>query len=148
MTPRIPIPWPRRLEDFRLRWVPLLVWLLAISAVVSLYELRNVGQSWVGMAQSQEWSLTVPSSGRIDSIEVKLFSTLRAGDVVARLDPSFVEAALKTARAESERLVLQGLALEEEFQIAATDDIRDHQTDLRRAYRDRMNLQMTSQRFN
>jgi multidrug resistance efflux pump len=142
MTPRIPIPWPRRLEDFRLRWVPLLVWLLAISAVVSLYELRNVGQSWVGMAQSQEWSLTVPSSGRIDSIEVKLFSTLRAGDVVARLDPSFVEAALKTARAESERLVLQGLALEEEFQIAATDDIRDHQTDLRRAYRDRMNLQM------
>ncbi len=142
MAQRISIPWPRRLDDFRVRWAPVLVWLLAVSAVVSLYELRNVGQSWVGMAQNHEWTVTAPSAGRIDSVEAELFDYLQPGDVVVRFDPSFVEAALMTAQAESNRLSLDVFALEEEFLVAAAADLREHETDLRRAQRDRMNLQM------
>ena len=64
-TPEKPIatPWPQRVEDFKRRTLPLLVWGLAAVASVFLLLQRTQQFQYLGVARAQQYEISASTRG-------------------------------------------------------------------------------------
>ena len=97
-------PLPQRFHDFRRRHLPTVVW--ALCLLVSLWLLAGRAQrfEYVGLAEALSYEVSAATVGRVDVVLVDLYDRVGAGDVVASLDASHVEAQIETANATLSRL--------------------------------------------
>jgi multidrug resistance efflux pump len=96
-----PIETPRgqRVVDFRQRTLPLLVWSVCALLVTTIFFTRAQRFDYIGLAQAVQFEISSEATGTLDLLVVDLFDDVERGDLVARLDDSFVVAQLDTAGA-------------------------------------------------
>lgn len=110
--PPIPTPSVQRWREFRIRVLPVFVFLSVIAAIVVLW--RNYVQptSIVGMVEPNTIVVSTFVPGKLVGLTVKRFQRVKAGDVLGQVittDPKVVEASLGVIRAQI-ALIRSGLA--------------------------------------
>ena len=132
----IEIPRAQRVEDFRQRSLPVIVWSVCAVLVLGLLARRAVSFEYIGLAQAMSYEISASTNGTVDTLVVDLFDDVQAGDVVAKLDDRQVLAAIDTANA------MIGLLQAELDSARATvvsesgQGLRDWSADLRRFWID------------
>jgi multidrug resistance efflux pump len=105
--------------------VPVVVWLVAVSAVAWLFYQRAERFEIVGIAQGQVRQVAASSTGRIRSVSVSLFEPVHAGQTLAVVDTLLdneqtveadLKAQLRVAAAEAERLASLLIPTQEQLQ--------------------------------
>lgn len=105
--------------------VPVVVWLVAVSAVAWLFYQRAERFEIVGIAQGQVRQVAASSTGRIRSVSVSLFEPVYAGQTLAVVDTLLdneqtveadLKAQLRVAAAEAERLASLLIPTQEQLQ--------------------------------
>ena len=88
--------------------VPVLIWLVAVTAVAGLFYHRSQRFEILGMAQGEVREIAATCTGRLKSVPVKLFEQVHKGDVLAVidtvLDNEHLEAELDVVSAEIQHL--------------------------------------------
>lgn len=112
--------------------LPVLVWLLAVAAVVGLFRYRSERFQVVGIAQSEIAQVCAPTDGRIAALYVKLFDTVEKDQTVAAFDDRLIKAQIATVSAEIEHLMSQLVPLQEQIVTDQTDRDRDRTAQMRR----------------
>jgi len=94
-----------------LRVLPVLVWLGAVASVVGLFHRRTARFEIVGIAQPQVRQIAATCDGRLISVPVQLFDTVKKGDIVAELnavlDDEHIDAEINTISAEMDHIEAQ-----------------------------------------
>jgi multidrug resistance efflux pump len=119
------------LKHFYLRHaVPVMVWLVAVAAVVWLFHERVQRFETVGIARGQVRQIAASSIGRIKEIRVQLFSSVKTGQPLVVVDTvtdseqgdeAKLRAELAAAGAEAERLVAQLIPTQEKLRTDAAN---------------------------
>lgn len=101
-----PIETPRaqRVEDFRRRILPVVVWSAAALVAVAMMWSRSPGYQHIGIAQSVEYEISAHTNGTLDTVVVALFDQIEEGDIVAKLDDSPLVASIGTSNASIRQL--------------------------------------------
>ena len=136
---KIPIPLHRRLDIFRRKALPLLVWLAAGAGVVHLLEVRGAAADFVGISQATEYVVAAPSDGNLLEVAVSLYQQVEAAPVLAQIN---------TATAEVERLAAEQVSLAAQLAIDANALGRDWEKDARRFDMDAVDLRVDLLRRN
>lgn len=97
-------PVAQRLEDFRRRTAPVLVWSVAVVICAVLLFQRVARHEFIGLAHTQEYSVSARAPGTLAAVLVDVYDSIEAGEVVARLDETQLVASLETARANVRQL--------------------------------------------
>ena len=110
--PPIPTPPAQRWREFRIRVLPIFIFLCVIAAIVILW--RNYVQPTgvVGMVEPNTTVVTTFRPGKLVGLTVKRFQRVKAGDVLGQVittDPQVVEASLGVIRAQI-TLIRSGMA--------------------------------------
>jgi multidrug resistance efflux pump len=100
----IPTPARQRVQDFKTRGLPALVWTLAAVACLALMWTRTRSFEYIGIARANEYEVSANQTGTIDAVTVALFEEIEAGAIVARLDNGPLLAQLEIARATVSQL--------------------------------------------
>ena len=100
----IPTPVSQRLQDFKTRGLPVLVWTVAAALCAGLMWNRTRNFEYIGIAQANRYEVSANQTGTIDTLAVALFQQIEAGAIVARLDNGPLLAQLETARAKVRQL--------------------------------------------
>jgi multidrug resistance efflux pump len=87
-----------------LRFLPMLVWVSSVVAVISLFVSQSHQFEVVGIAQGKVWQITAPVTAQLKTVSVDLFEPVSRGQTVATLDDSVLRAQMVTFRNEIERL--------------------------------------------
>mgnify|MGYP002639682242 CR=1 FL=1 len=145
---KIPVPLNRRVDIFRRKALPLVVWVAAAVGVVHLLELRSAGADFVGISKATEYVISAPNEGRVLELSVGLYDQVAAGQVLATMDSAPVMAQINTASAEVERLAAERLALVAELQASVAEMGRDWEKDARRFEMDAVDLRVELLRRN
>src|SRR6185295_11102783 len=95
-TPIKPSAAQRKI-DFRRRQLPIAVWILGAATVLAMLTVRVRSHEFLGLAQVMQYRVSAPVGGTIDSVIVREYDTIEAGDVVARLDEGLLQARIQTA---------------------------------------------------
>jgi multidrug resistance efflux pump len=106
---RIPIPGAQRWKEFRLRVLPLLVFLLTSAVVFQLWSERVAQQNVNGVVVGRSTEIRSPAAGYLTQLGVDRFEHVLAGDVLGQVvttDPRLLEARLAVVLAEVELLRL------------------------------------------
>ena len=128
----IETPLAQRVEDFRHRTLPMVVWGAAALIVVALLLGRARQVDYIGIAHAPEYEVSVANSGTIETVVVDLYDSVEPGDVVATLDDDQVLAEIEAARA-SVRLLQAQFEVERDRLTKGTDErTADWTADLRR----------------
>ncbi|MBT5926825.1 MAG: HlyD family efflux transporter periplasmic adaptor subunit [Verrucomicrobia bacterium] len=78
--------WKRWLE-FRHRVLPFIIFVLALLAVITLWDKHLTSPSLIGQVETTRLDIRTPSSGTITNLLVTLFQNVQKGDTIAKLDP-------------------------------------------------------------
>tara|TARA_A100001011_G_scaffold311394_1_gene328395 strand:+ start:2103 stop:3239 length:1137 start_codon:yes stop_codon:yes gene_type:complete len=78
--------WKRWLE-FRHRVLPAIVFVVALLAVITLWDRHLTSPSLIGQVQTTRLNIRTPSGGTITNLTVQLFQQIQKGDTIAKLDP-------------------------------------------------------------
>lgn len=131
---RRPIETPRaqRVEDFKRRTLPLLVW--SVSAVIVLVMLIGRARSYeyVGLAQALEYEISTTAPATLETVVVDLYDDVGAGDVVAKLDDQPLLASIRTSEATIRQLSAQLAASRTQLQADSGQGMAGWTADLRR----------------
>ena len=103
-----------------MRFIPLLVWLAAVIAVIGLFSRRARRFEALGIARSQTCSVAGTLAGRVKSIPVRMFDNVREGQIVAVLDDELIKAQIATAMAEIHRLIAELIPTQDQLLAEAT----------------------------
>lgn len=114
----IETPPAQRLADFRLRTLPIIVWVGCAVVAAAMLIGRAARLDYVGLAQANEYPIAPMATGTVDRVVVDLYDRVRAGEMVAKLDDSLVLAAMATANASL-------VQLQAEFEAARAKLITD-----------------------
>lgn len=145
---KIPVPLNRRVDLFRRKALPLLVWVAAALGVVQLMELRSTGVEFAGIALTTDYVITSPYDGLVLELSVGLYDQVAAGQVLATMDSAPVMAQINIASAEVERLAAERLALVAELEASVAEMGRDWEKDARRFEMDAVDLRVELLRRN
>jgi multidrug resistance efflux pump len=101
-----PIATPRaqRIEDFRHKTLPLLVWSLCAVVALGMLFARARRFEYVGVANAPIYEVSSHTPATVASVQVGLYDRVMAGDVVAVLDDTQVQAQIETAKANVRQL--------------------------------------------
>ena len=108
----IPIPIRHRWREIRIQGIPVLVFLMALAAVVFLWDRELRPSVLSGEVYAVVSHVNAPGSGTMESLSVRPFQRVEAGEVVAtvaQVPEARVTAALAVLQAEIE-LTRQGAA--------------------------------------
>jgi multidrug resistance efflux pump len=106
LTP-IPTPATLRWRNFRLQYVPILVFLLGLAAATFLWTEWVAPPTLVGEAEAIRTELRSAQAGRLQELKAELLQRVRAGDVLGTVivsEPRVMESSLAVIRAEIEVL--------------------------------------------
>lgn len=99
----VPIPWKLRWREFRIRIIPIIVFLLAFLAILWLWSDRVRSPDFVGRVMAPEAVITSPSDGQIRDIFVQNFDSTAADQPLFRLQRGLDdELRARIARVEAE----------------------------------------------
>lgn len=107
----IPIPLERRWREFRIRILPVLVFLVVAGVVALLWQQHVTPTQAVGLGMAEQYQLRSPRDGVVHALRHSRFDLVGADDVVLALHPADTEeilARLEVIRAEVE-LIRAGL---------------------------------------
>ena len=79
---RIRTPYSQKVQEFKRRGLPIAVWSLATLVCVVLMVRRTAQFEYVGIARALEYEVSATATGTVESLEVKLFDSIDAGQVV------------------------------------------------------------------
>ena len=101
-NPLSPIPRPatERWRDFRLRFVPVLVYGTAIFMVAYLWNTQWMPSTFTGEVQARLATVASPIDGRLTDFTVRQFDRVTRGQVLGRVSmpPEVQQAALASMR--------------------------------------------------
>jgi len=129
---RVRTPLPQRLRDWSGTPLTVAVWFIAATAAIVMLVGRVRHATYPGMARSNVFDVSPAVTGTVQDLRVELFEFVEAGDVIADLDSSDVEARIKTAKAELGRIAAELNAARVTMQKGATPAEIDRRTELRR----------------
>ncbi len=123
-----------------MHFIPLLVWLAAVIAVVGLFSHRARRFEVLGVAQSRIYQVAATSPGRLKDIPVSLFNEVKQGQTVALVDtvldnekrPEGMKAQLATIQAEIGHLTAQLVSTRDNFLADKSDRETNQLTNARR----------------
>jgi multidrug resistance efflux pump len=107
MTDYKPIktPWKRRWIQIRIQALPVIVFAGLVGAIIYLWEQELTPTHLVGEVFAVVSEVSSPEAGIVAEMTKRLFEPVRAGDVIARIEPvpaAQVEARLRVLQAEME----------------------------------------------
>jgi len=100
----IPTPVRQRLRRARVGILPLVIWIGAVGLTMKLWLAAPRTSTYFGLAHAPKMNVASPVDGGLDMVLVDLFQTVAAGEPLAVMDQSGLEARLATAGAEVDRL--------------------------------------------
>ena len=120
----------------RPHFLPVLVWLGAVAAVVAMFHHRSQRFEVIGIARGQVRQIAANCTGRLKSVPVQLFEKVSVGDTVAVvdtiLDNEHLETELATISAEIEHLIAQLVPAQDSLIAEKTDRETNRIADRRR----------------
>lgn len=102
--PPIPVPLRERWQEFRVRWVPLAVWLVALFGTWQLWNTGPRVATFQGFGRVSEVEVSSTVDGRLDELYVDLYQTVASGEPLVAIDGSLLDLQIETAAAELARL--------------------------------------------
>lgn len=105
--PPIPIPLRQRWKNFRTRFLPVMVFSMAVLATMLLWERKSAAPMMVGEVYAPQGPILAAASGVVEDFSVQPYQDVRAGDVIGRIRvvPELqAAAALEALRAEIEMI--------------------------------------------
>ncbi|MFO7776336.1 MAG: hypothetical protein R6W89_11105 [Candidatus Hydrogenedentota bacterium] len=99
----IPIPLAERWRTFRMRIIPVVVFIIAASAAGFIWRQHIAPPMMIGKVESVRATVASPANGSLGTLRVGAFDEVTAGQTVAqvvRTDPQEVEHALAVIQAE------------------------------------------------
>ena len=105
--PVIPTPHAQRWLDFRVQWLPLLVFAAALVAAAYVWQQFVFPASLVGRVEGPRADVSPPRGGVVTKLFVTRFQTVNAGDPIAEIAPvdlKVLEASLGVIRADIDLL--------------------------------------------
>jgi multidrug resistance efflux pump len=109
---RISIPLPLRLREARLRWLPPLVWILAIAVLALLWGEHVSSPTMVGQAEPVLANVSCHKPGVLTELRVNRFQKVKAGETVGQVmvtDPKILASSLAVIQAEIDMLRTGGM---------------------------------------
>jgi multidrug resistance efflux pump len=103
----IAIPRAQRIEDLKQKTLPLAVWGVCALVALSMLVARARRFEYVGLANAPIYEVSARAPATLASVSVGLYDRVDAGDVVAVLDDTQVQAAIETAKANVRQLSAQ-----------------------------------------
>jgi multidrug resistance efflux pump len=102
MTPPAPIPIPRSLRwrEFRIRVLPILLFVVALGSAGYLWKYNLTSPALVGMVEVRNAQVSSPYSGKIAQLNVDRFQSVTQGTFVAVLIPDDPRTALNVIQSE------------------------------------------------
>ncbi len=101
---KVPIPFSQRLIYWRVRFLPIAVWIGAIAVALVIAERqRRAHAPLTGIVEIREAAIASPYDGVLAALEVDLFDGVEEGEVLARMNEDLLLAELATGRAELQR---------------------------------------------
>ena len=140
--PRIRTPLGQRLGGLRRGPLALLIWLTALLACIWLLDRRSEAGAFTGIVRAIEVEVAAAAPGTLVEFKPALFAEVAMGDVIARLDPSALEARLATASARVFELTARVAAESETSRTAAQQGEQDASTELRRFLMDEVQIRL------
>jgi multidrug resistance efflux pump len=125
-------PAPQRVEDFKRRQLPIIVWALSALIVVAMLVGRAREFEYIGLAQSAEYEISADATGKIETVLVELYEDVDPGDVLAKLDDAELLASIATANSAIGRLQAELHATQAELSSASGQEMAAWVNDLRR----------------
>jgi len=125
-----------RSGSVRLHFLPVVVWLVALGAVVFLFSNRVQRFEVIGMADAVKWQITPLERGRVSNLYVGLFDKVTKDQVIATLDSQLVQARLNTIKAEIARLQAELIATKDTLDAEAHNRKVELALDARRFFAD------------
>ena len=101
--PTIPIPPAQRWREFRLLYLPRLVFLLGIVGAALLWTRWIAPATLVAEAEVRQAEVRAPQAGVLTGLQVAIYQTVEANQVIGHIvvaDPKLMEASLAVIRAE------------------------------------------------
>jgi multidrug resistance efflux pump len=98
--PPIPIPPALRWREFRVRVLPILLFVVAFGSTCYLWKYNLSSASLVGMVEVRNAQVSCPCAGKIAQLNVDRFQTVTQGTPVAVLVPNDPRAALAVIQSE------------------------------------------------
>ena len=120
-TRKVAMPLLRRLRLMRQRFLPFVVWCVALSSAAVLWKRSAVRVDAVGSVELREIAVAPLIDGTIQTMSVDWFDQVEADKVVALMDDTLVKAELITAQAELSQLRATLDAERDKLQLLATD---------------------------
>ncbi len=117
---RIPIPPRQHWREFRLRFLPVIVFSLAVAGLAALWRNHVDGTTVTGQAEARQVTVGPSKAGLLTQLNVHRFQNVRAGDVLGEIlpaDPKVVAGTLALIQSKIESLRAAGAA-----QSAGTND--------------------------
>lgn len=105
----VPIPFSRRLKEFRLRFIPVIVFAVVVVMVAYLWDMRVYNPTFTGKVYAQVTLITAPETGLIQGMRVQEFDRVQYGDtlaVVVSVDTAIVATQIAVLRATIDLLEL------------------------------------------
>jgi len=128
----IPTPFAQRVDDFKQRRLPLIVWVAAVLTCSFLLLDRAGRFEYLGLARSLDYEVSAATTGQLQSLFVELYDEVEAGDVVVRLDDAEVEARLERSMATIRQLAADLEATRSTILSTNAQDQADWTNNLRR----------------
>jgi multidrug resistance efflux pump len=102
MNPQAPIPIPRALRwrEFRVRVLPILLFVVALGGAGYLWKYNLTSPALVGMVEVRNAQVSSPYAGKIAQLNVDRFQNVTQGTPVAVLVPTDPRAALDVIQSE------------------------------------------------
>lgn len=100
----IKTPLSRMLMLWRRRFMPLVVWSLAVAAAYVLVQRQQVYVDAVGIVEAHTTFVAPLFDGTVQSLRVDLLDEVAAGDVVAIMDDALIRSELHVAEMELDRV--------------------------------------------
>lgn len=104
MNAPVPTPRAQRIEDFRRKTLPLIVWGVCAAVCFTMLATRVRRFEYVGLANTPTYEISANAPATVASVSVGLYDRVEAGQVVVVLDDARVQAAIETAKANVRQL--------------------------------------------
>jgi multidrug resistance efflux pump len=130
--PPIETPFAQRVEDFKRRYLPVLVWSVALLSCVWLLNGRASRFEYVGLARSVQYEVAAGVTGELQALVVDVYDRVEAGDLLAKLDDSELAARVERSQATIRQLDAELDAARAQLLAANRIDQSDWRSDLRR----------------
>ncbi len=140
----IPTPLYQRVEDFKQRYLPLVVWVLCAAICLWMLVDRTQQTEYIGLAESVQHNLSAPITGKLETVFVELYQTVSIGDIVARLDDEELAARVERSQAEIRQLRAELIAARSELESSNQSGLADWTTDLRRFQADEQDRRLAA----